>query len=330
MKQEWRGVGASERAVECQGRQGERHRKTLSEHHLKNITCRDVILCPLHHGHECFGCRIRGGLGQRERDTGHAGCVGQRLVERGDDTAQSFHCLGICGVRIESRLRIDRSNNDHLILHRVEHDHNGRADEHAVGDVERIRPFVGQVLDQPHGVIAHIAKHACRYRWQLGRQFDARLREQRPQRLQGWAALRFEGRQIRLRPSIDFRPVAERSPYDVRRDADDRVAPANGAAFHRIPAGSSSAARRSASVLRTPASRDRRQVASIPPAPTLYGSVLQRQSAQEGPRSCVDVSRAWSWRLVLPARAAAAYSSGWSRPGVPRACFRAASLTERP
>src|SRR6185369_1231714 len=58
--------------------------------------------------------------------------------------------------------------------------------------------------------------------------------QQRPQRLQGGKLLDLEGGWLRQRLAIDLGLVAESAPDDVGRDADDRVAPANGPALNRF------------------------------------------------------------------------------------------------
>ena len=110
-----------------------------------------------------------------------------------------------------------------------------RAHEHAVGHAERIGSLVGQVLDQPHGVVAHVADDAGGDRRQLRQADRCARRQQGAQRLQGRRASRprrHDGFGERL--AVDLGPVAEGAPDDVGSDADDGVAPAHGAALHRL------------------------------------------------------------------------------------------------
>ena len=234
VEQEWGRIGAPERAVEGEGGQREGRGIALGQHDLEYVAGGDVLLGPLHHRHELLGRGVGDGLRQRQRDAGHARCVRQRFVEGGNDAAQPLHRGGVGRVRVDIGLRIDWGDDDHLVLDRVEHDHDGRSHEDAVGDGERVGSLVGEALDQPHGIVAHVADDAGGNRRQVARQLDARLRQECAQRLQGRELLDLEGLAVRQRLAVDLGPVAEGAPDDVRSDADDGVASAHGAALHRF------------------------------------------------------------------------------------------------
>ena len=73
IEQERRRIGAAERPVEGERRQGERHREALRQHHLENVAGGDVLLGLLHHAHELGRRGIGDRIGQRQVGAGH-GC----------------------------------------------------------------------------------------------------------------------------------------------------------------------------------------------------------------------------------------------------------------
>ena len=225
--------------------------------------------------------------------------------------------------------RIDGRDDDHLVLDRVEHDHDRRAHEHAVGDPERVGPLVGQVLDQPHGVVAHVADDAGGDRRQVGRQLDARLGQQGAQRFQRRQLVDLEGGQIGLRTPVDLGLAAEGAPDDIRGDADDRVASAHGAALHRFQQAADGLP-----VAQLQRRRHRRLEVGDQPRPHHLGRALAIALAEGGTRrQRLELRRGHvelGHGLLSCRRRSAAHSSVCSRPGVPSACLRAASLTERP
>jgi hypothetical protein len=231
MEQERRRVGPAQRAIEGERRQRERHRIALREHDLEDVAGRDVVLRALDHVHELGGRRVGYGLGQGQVGAGHRRGVRERLVERLHHGAEALHGMLVGGLRVDPGLGPDGRHDDHLVLHGVEHDHNGRAHEHAVGDAEGVGPNVRKVLHEAHRVIAHVADDAGRDRRQLGRQVDAGGRQQLAQGFQRGPRLGLESMRMCLRAPVDLGAAAEHAPYNVGGDADDRVAPPHGPAL---------------------------------------------------------------------------------------------------
>ena len=130
------------------------------------------------------------------------------------------------------------------------------------------------------------------------------LGEQRAQRLQGGELLGLEGGRIGQRLAVDLGRVAEGAPDDVGGDADDRVAPANGAAFHQLQQ-----AAHGLPVAQLQRRRDRRLEVGDKPRPhhlrlALAVALGKRGARRQGLEIGRRPRRAWSSLLVLPARGA--------------------------
>ena len=112
----------------------------------------------------------------------------------------------------------------------VEQRHHGRAQEHRVGQVEAVRVIVGQALDQPDHVVGHVAEQAGTHQRQALGQLDPALRDQLPQAVQCRLGAGLESVAVEPCPPVDLGPVAAAAPDQVRLDAQDGVAAADGAA----------------------------------------------------------------------------------------------------
>ena len=156
----------------------------------------------------------------------------QWCVECGKHALQAPDGSGISGRGVDAGEGTYRRYHRHFILDGIEHHHQGGANEHGVGHVQRVRVRVGQVFDEAHAIIAHVADDAGGDRRQLGRQFDARGGEQRAQRLKRGGGLGCEGIGRRLRARIHFGAVAEGAPEQIGGQPDDRIATARGTALH--------------------------------------------------------------------------------------------------
>ena len=175
IEQERRRIGAAERAVERERRQRERHREALRQHHLEDVAGGDVFLGLLHHARELGRRRIGDRLGQCQMRAGHGCRVRQGLVQRVHDAAQALQRVLVGRLRLDAGLGTHRRDDDHFVLHGIEDDHDGRSHEHAVGHVQRIGTLAGQALDEPDGVVTHVADDAGSDRRQPLRQVDARF-----------------------------------------------------------------------------------------------------------------------------------------------------------
>ena len=239
--EEGRRIDAPERAIEREGGKRERRLEALAQHHLEDVAGGDVLLGArdlLHIGrwrHARLQLRVRG----FRLEVAH---MRQRLVETLDDDVQPVSGSAVGHLGTDARRRPDRRHHGHFVLHRVEDDDQRRTHEDAVRQVKQIRLGRGQMLDQPHRVVAHIAENACGHRRQRRRKRDRQLGKQRPQRLQRRLRRGGEGRRVGLRRTIHLGAGAIGPPDQVRLAADDGIAAAHGAAFDRTRAGSCSAA----------------------------------------------------------------------------------------
>src|SRR5690606_22905466 len=93
---------------------------------------------------------------------------------------------------------------------------------------------IGQVLDQPHRVVAHVAEDAGCHGWQVLWQGDGGAGEKGAKRGQSRQRLALEGIRMRLRVRIDLGRLAEGAPDEVWLQPDNGVAATNGAALHRL------------------------------------------------------------------------------------------------
>ena len=229
-----RRIGPPQRAIERERRQRERRLEALRQHDLEGVAGGDVVLGLAHH-RLVFGRR---GVGFR-RHVERAGVeFGQRLVERPveafDDAGQPLDRARERGLGVDAFLRAHRRHHRDRILHRVEHDDDGRAHQHRVGNADRIGIGRRQFLHQPHHVVAEIAEHAGRHRRQAVGQVDAAFRDQRAQRLERRLGAGREGVGLGARAAVDLGLRAVGAPDQIRLEPDDRIAAAHRAAFHRL------------------------------------------------------------------------------------------------
>ena len=148
------------------------------------------------------------------------------------DSRSTARVSAVFGV--DAFFRPHRRHHRDRILHRVEHHDDGRAHQHGVGNADRIRIGRRQFLHQPHHVVAEIAEHAGRHRRQAVGQCDAAFRDQRAQCLERRLGAGHEGIRLRARAPVDLGARAIGAPDQVGLDADDGMAAAHCAAFHRL------------------------------------------------------------------------------------------------
>ncbi len=234
MEQERRRVRAAQRAIEGERGQREGRGEALADDDLEHVARGDVFLGARDLGEELVLRGVRHRLGRRERVVGGDARMRHRLVEPRHNAFETGDGCRISRVGRERRVRPHGRDDDHLVLHAVEHDGDGRAHEDAVGHAEAVGRHVRQVLGKPHHVVAHVADDARADVGDVARQGDAGSVEQLAQRGERGIGLGHEGVRRGLRRSIDLGPGAARAPDDVGREADHGVAPAHGAAFDRF------------------------------------------------------------------------------------------------
>ena len=199
-----RRIGPPQRAIERERRQRERRLETLRQHDLKGVAGGDVFL-GLEHHRLVFGRR---GVGFRRHVERASIEFGQRLVERTveavDNAGQPLDRAIERGLGVDTALRPHRRDDGDGILHRVEHDDDGRAHQDRVGNADRIGIGRRQIFHQPHHVVAEIAEHAGRHRRQAVGQIDAAFGDQRAQRVERRIRAGRKGVGFGARAAIDF------------------------------------------------------------------------------------------------------------------------------
>ncbi len=131
----------------------------------------------------------------------------ERTIERIDDAGYAFRRARVCGLGAQRGVGIDGSYDGDFIPHRIEDSHNGRPDEHAIGQLQRIGVGLRQIFHQPHHVVGHVTEDASSHGRKVGGQVDPRLGQKRAQRSQGVGAKGFE-RTVRTveRLAVDLGP----------------------------------------------------------------------------------------------------------------------------
>ena len=109
----------------------------------------------------------------------------ERRVERVDDRRQALD-RARAGALQPATPRSGRTGVTTVIssFDRIEHHDDGRADQHRVGNADRVGVGLRQLLHQAHHVVAEIAEDAGRHRRQPVGQRDAAFGDQRAQRCQ--------------------------------------------------------------------------------------------------------------------------------------------------
>ena len=181
---ERRGVGTAQRAIQRKGRQFKALRPALAGDHLKNIACADIVFGALYRRDIAVMGKIRHritdacGLSQIAGDCGGAVKITQRVHH-------PFCGLRISGTRRQTRRVPCRRHKCHFAFNPVQHRHNGRAQQHGIGQAQRIGVYVGQMFHQPDHIIAKIAEQAAGNRGHAFGQINPRFRNQGAQAGQG-------------------------------------------------------------------------------------------------------------------------------------------------
>src|SRR5680860_1817153 len=157
--QKRRGVHPPQRAVERERGELERRLEALAEHHLKDIACRDVLLGARHFRH--IGIWRGRGFRRGMRGIGaELAGMRQRLVQPLHDDVEPLRGARIGRLGAHAWCGPHRRHHGHLVFDGIE-DHDQRRPHHdAVRQIERVELVAGQILDQTHRVIAHIAEDA--------------------------------------------------------------------------------------------------------------------------------------------------------------------------
>ena len=126
-----------------------------------------------------------------------------------------------------------RDDGDH-VFHGVEHDHDGGAHQHRVGNPDRVGVGPRQLLHQPHHVVAKVAENAGGHGRQHVRQLDPAFGDERAQRRQRRPVAGHEAISPVPRRAADLGLPSHCAPNEIGIESDDRIAPAQRAAFHRL------------------------------------------------------------------------------------------------
>ncbi len=234
---EGRGVGAPERAVKRKGRQREGLAPALAGHHLKDVAPADMRLGPAHRVEIPRAGEVRFGLGLRP---GRAARIQIAALARGlsvEVAARIHHPfgrLGIGGACRQARPGPGRADQRHLALHPVKDGNHRGAQQHRIGQTQRIGVAFGQPLDQPDHVVAEIAEQPGRRGRHVGGQVDPAFGEQRAQAVERWGRHRLEPVRVVPRCAVDPRRAAAAFPDHVGLQPDDRIAPTDLAAGDRF------------------------------------------------------------------------------------------------
>ena len=87
--------------------------------------------------------------------------VWQRLVEILHGAVNARQCGGICLGGFDPGTRTHGRHQDHLVSHIIENQHQRRTDQDRVRHPDRIRRHLRELLDEPHGVVAHETENAA-------------------------------------------------------------------------------------------------------------------------------------------------------------------------
>ena len=235
------GVGAPQRPVERERRQREVQRPALRGHHLEDVAGADVLLGRLDH------LRIALGRGVRDRlpDLAQVAVgppVAHGAVEVHDRVRQPLGRARIGRPRVGGVAGAHRRDEGHLVLHRVDRGHDGRAHHHRVGQAQRVGVGLGDLLHLADHLVAEIAEQARHPRRQAARQLHPALVEHGAQGLERLAGVGLERLGVPAGRAVDLGPVAPAAPHEVGLEADEtvaapRVAPGDAFEHEGVPAG---------------------------------------------------------------------------------------------
>ena len=131
-------------------------------------------------------------------------------------------------------LPANRCDDCDRVFDRIKNQDQCRADEDSVRNADAILARWRQILDQSHDIVAEITEHAGRHRGQHVGKGDAAFGEKISQRGEGCAVECYELVWLGLRGAIDFRSTSIDAEYDIRLQADNRIAASDGAVFDRL------------------------------------------------------------------------------------------------
>ena len=117
------------------------------------------------------------------------------------------------------------------VFDRIENQDQCRADEDSVRNADPVVAGRRQVFNQANDVVTKIAEHAGRHRRQAVRKGDAAFDKEASQRNERRVVEGREGPGLGLRNAIDLRPATIDAKYDIRIQADNRVAPTDRTVF---------------------------------------------------------------------------------------------------
>ena len=232
--QEGRRVGAPERAVEREGRQGEIRRPALRGDHLEDVARADIVLGLFHGGLVGVMAEVRPQFAHRRHIAQRPAFARGRAFQIADRVHHPLGSLRIGGACRQAGIGPGGGTDGDLALHAIENGNDRRAHQHRVGDADGVGVHVRQAFDQPDHVIAEIAEKPCRDgRYPLGH-VDPAFGDQRAERVQGVTRQRFERVGVKPRLTVDPACRAMAIPDHVGLHADDGITPAHLAAGDRF------------------------------------------------------------------------------------------------
>ena len=172
-----------------------RYFEALGQYHLEYVAGGDVFLGAQYHLSVFLRRRVRLRRDGKQAVERCGGFLFQRAIERIDDRGQPVDRAVIGDLCRDAIGRADRRHHGNGVFHRIEHHNNRRADQHSVGNTDRVRIRRRQLFHQPHRVVAEIAEDAGRHWRQFLRQVDPAFSYQAAQ-----------GGQRRLRTGREQRP----------------------------------------------------------------------------------------------------------------------------
>ena len=229
-----RWIDPPQRPVERKGRQFERRLETLRQHDLENVPGGDVLLGDTHHTLVFDGGNV-GGWPHRERSRLEIGrSMRQWCIERIEDGREALARAREGRLGRDADFWAHRRDDGNHVFHGVEHDHDGGAHQHRVGNPDRVGVGLRQLLHQPHHVVAKVAENAGGHGRQHVRQLDPAFGDERAQRRQRRPVAGREAISPVPRRAADLGLPSHRAPNEIGIESDDRIAPAQRAALHRL------------------------------------------------------------------------------------------------
>ena len=229
--EEWRGVDAAQGAIKRDRRQREFAGEALGQHDLEDVARLDVVLRAGDHRLVFVCCHDRRAHRLRQvRDGGRGG-------EGFGQLAQGFVdplCSGFDKALRRAVFRPERGDAEQFVTQPVEHEDQRGADEQHVGQLKRALRRARQFFDKADRLVAEIADETGKRLGQFRGNVEPARFDEMAQFYQGVTGQRFERLAVMLPLAVDRAGMALGAEHEVRIEAQQAVAAAHGAAFHRF------------------------------------------------------------------------------------------------